>query len=395
MAERRSRERVALRPARPLGAARADLHRLAGARAAVRLRGGDGVHRRCSTLPHGHPERPGAVRRDSGLRPGRGGRSRADSRELAAPDAAAHRSGRGGRFRDQEPEEPGAPRRNGDGVRARVRCGAQGADRAADPLRLPARRDPPRPALLQLRRRARVHDRADRRDRRERRLRAAPRRRGSRTRRRPRVAPAGRIPYRIEIVDGPVLRCWEPGDAALLKDAVDSSLDHLREWMPWAHDEPQSLDEKVELLRLFRGNFDLGKDFVYGIFSPDESEALGGAGLAHARRGRCVRDRLLGPRRQRRPGDRHHSGRRTDQGRDRARRRRSDRDPRRSGKRDELPDPAPARLPRGRRSATTVADRPTERRGGTRSSSRSSPRSLVRLLLRCSAPRLRRPWAAV
>ena len=98
------------------------------------------------------------------------------------------------------------------------------------------------------------------------------------------MAPAGRIPYRIEIVDGPVLRCWEPGDAALLKDAVDSSLDHLREWMPWAHDEPQSLDEQVELLRLFRGNFDLGKEFVYGIFSPDESEALGGSGL-HTRVG--------------------------------------------------------------------------------------------------------------
>ena len=98
------------------------------------------------------------------------------------------------------------------------------------------------------------------------------------------MALAGRIPYRIEIVDGPVLRCWEPRDAALLKDAVDSSLDHLREWMPWAHDDPQSLDEKVELLRVFRGNFDLGKDFVYGIFSPDESEALGGAGL-HTRVG--------------------------------------------------------------------------------------------------------------
>ena len=54
--------------------------------------------------------------------------------------------------------------------------------------------------------------------------------------------------------------------------------------MPWAHDEPRSLDEKVELLRVFRGNFDLGKDFVYGIFSADESMALGGTGL-HTRVG--------------------------------------------------------------------------------------------------------------
>ena len=93
-----------------------------------------------------------------------------------------------------------------------------------------------------------------------------------------------RIPYRIEVADGPVIRCWEPRDAPLLKDAVDSSLEHLREWMPWAHDEPQELEQKADLLRRFRGNFDLGQDFVYGIFSADESEALGGTGL-HTRTG--------------------------------------------------------------------------------------------------------------
>ena len=99
-----------------------------------------------------------------------------------------------------------------------------------------------------------------------------------------RFAGSDGIPYRIEVVGGPVIRCWEPRDALLLKEAVDSSLEHLRPWMPWAHDEPQSLDEKVALLRLFRGNFDLGEDFVYGVFSVDESEALGGTGL-HPRSG--------------------------------------------------------------------------------------------------------------
>ena len=93
-----------------------------------------------------------------------------------------------------------------------------------------------------------------------------------------------RIPYRIEVEGGPVVRCWDPRDAPLLKDAVDSSLEHLREWMPWAYYEPQELDAKAALLRTFRGNFDLGQDFVYGILSPDESEAIGGTGL-HTRRG--------------------------------------------------------------------------------------------------------------
>ncbi len=75
------------------------------------------------------------------------------------------------------------------------------------------------------------------------------------------------------------MRCWDPHDAPLLKEAVDSSLDHLREWMPWAHAEPEPLPAKVELLRTFRGHFDLGQDFVYGIFSADESEVVGGTGL--------------------------------------------------------------------------------------------------------------------
>jgi RimJ/RimL family protein N-acetyltransferase len=80
------------------------------------------------------------------------------------------------------------------------------------------------------------------------------------------------------------LRCWDPADATALKEAVDSSLDHLRPWMPWAEHEPQTLQEKVDLLRNFRGRFDTDEDYVYGIFSRDEQEALGGTGL-HKRHG--------------------------------------------------------------------------------------------------------------
>ncbi len=90
-------------------------------------------------------------------------------------------------------------------------------------------------------------------------------------------------PYRIE-TDRLVIRCWEPRDAPLLKEAVDASLDHLRPWMPWAAHEPQTLDQKIELLRAFRGEFDLGTNFVYGLFERDESRVLGGSGF-HARGG--------------------------------------------------------------------------------------------------------------
>ena len=90
-------------------------------------------------------------------------------------------------------------------------------------------------------------------------------------------------PYRLE-TERLVIRCWDPRDAPLMKEAVDSSLDHLRPWMPWARDEPKPLEEKVQLLRCFRGEFDLGQQFVYGIFTADESEVVGGTGL-HLRSG--------------------------------------------------------------------------------------------------------------
>ena len=93
--------------------------------------------------------------------------------------------------------------------------------------------------------------------------------------------------YRIE-TERLVVRCWDPGEAPLLKEAIDASIEHLRPWLPWAHDEPQTLEEKTELLRRFRGRFDLGEDFVYAIFARDERRVLGGTGLhvrvgAHAR----------------------------------------------------------------------------------------------------------------
>ena len=90
-------------------------------------------------------------------------------------------------------------------------------------------------------------------------------------------------PYRIAS-ERLLLRCWEPEDAPLLKEAVDESLDELLPWMPWAAEEPQPLSAKIGLLRGFRGRFDLGQEFVYGIFAPDESAVLGGTGL-HTRRG--------------------------------------------------------------------------------------------------------------
>ena len=84
--------------------------------------------------------------------------------------------------------------------------------------------------------------------------------------------------YRIH-TQRTVIRCWDPVDAPLLKKAVDESLEHLRPWMEWAKGEPTDLQEKIDLLRRFRGEFDLGQGFTYGIFDPAETLVLGGTGL--------------------------------------------------------------------------------------------------------------------
>jgi RimJ/RimL family protein N-acetyltransferase len=84
-----------------------------------------------------------------------------------------------------------------------------------------------------------------------------------------------------------VLRCPDPATAPLVLAAVTEGLEHLRAWMPWAMDEPTTVEEKAELLRSFRAKFDTDQDYAYGIFSADETRVVGGTGL-HARQGEGV-----------------------------------------------------------------------------------------------------------
>lgn len=81
-----------------------------------------------------------------------------------------------------------------------------------------------------------------------------------------------------------VVRCWNPADALLLKEAVDGSVEHLRPWMPWAADDPQPVENRIELIRQWRSQFDRGEQFVYGVFDRAETMVLGGSGL-HTRVG--------------------------------------------------------------------------------------------------------------
>lgn len=94
--------------------------------------------------------------------------------------------------------------------------------------------------------------------------------------------------YRIE-TERLLIRCYEPRDALKMHAAVTNSLEHLRPWVPWARQEPKDLEWVEGFIRMFRGQFDLGQDAVYGIFDKQETELLGGTGL-HNRIGKSARE---------------------------------------------------------------------------------------------------------
>jgi RimJ/RimL family protein N-acetyltransferase len=90
-------------------------------------------------------------------------------------------------------------------------------------------------------------------------------------------------PYRIE-TERLVIRCYSPADAPLVKDAVERSRDHLWPWMPWTPDEPEPLEDVVTRMREFRAQFDRDENWIYGVFTPDESVLVAGTGF-HPRGG--------------------------------------------------------------------------------------------------------------
>jgi ribosomal-protein-serine acetyltransferase len=82
----------------------------------------------------------------------------------------------------------------------------------------------------------------------------------------------------IEMVSGPVLiRSWHQSDAPGLARVIADNLDHLRPWLPWAHELPASRAR----IRASTGAFLLEAvtkpDELVGIFSG--GQVAGGSGL--------------------------------------------------------------------------------------------------------------------
>ncbi|MDF1838383.1 MAG: GNAT family protein [Planctomycetota bacterium] len=90
--------------------------------------------------------------------------------------------------------------------------------------------------------------------------------------------PPIRAPYRIE-TQRLVLRPYAPEDVEELCDATARSKQHLLDYLPWARFEPQTLDQKLELILSFRAQFDSKSNYIYGIFDSQAGTLLGGTGL--------------------------------------------------------------------------------------------------------------------
>ncbi|MFT4647275.1 MAG: RimJ/RimL family protein N-acetyltransferase [Glaciecola sp.] len=87
-----------------------------------------------------------------------------------------------------------------------------------------------------------------------------------------------RAPYRVE-TRRLVLRPYAPGDSQPLQETTARCKPHLVEFMPWARFDPQTLDEKLELILSFRSQFDAKDNYIYGIFDAETECLIGGTGL--------------------------------------------------------------------------------------------------------------------
>ncbi len=80
-----------------------------------------------------------------------------------------------------------------------------------------------------------------------------------------------------------LLRAMRVEDAPAFHQAVNESHDHLLPWVDW-RDRHSSMQNTVKELRKIQADWYRDESFTMGVFSPDESELLGGTGF-HPRGG--------------------------------------------------------------------------------------------------------------
>src|SRR6478672_11487878 len=85
-------------------------------------------------------------------------------------------------------------------------------------------------------------------------------------------------PTLIELA-GATLRPWTRDDAPSLARTLSASDAHLRAFTPWVVDGRVPGMSLADRLAKHAADFAAGTEWVYGMFSPDGTEVLGGCGL--------------------------------------------------------------------------------------------------------------------
>ena len=85
-----------------------------------------------------------------------------------------------------------------------------------------------------------------------------------------------RLPERID-GEGILLRLWRPDDAERLSRAIAESGDHLRPWMAWMADEPQTNERRRAMLACWEQAWAEGGDAYYAVLL--ERRLIGSCGL--------------------------------------------------------------------------------------------------------------------
>jgi RimJ/RimL family protein N-acetyltransferase len=84
--------------------------------------------------------------------------------------------------------------------------------------------------------------------------------------------------YRIETARV-ILRCYAPSDAAAMSETILRNHEHLIRWMPWAVKDQHTVPFCTDLIRSFRGKYDLGMDYAMGVFDVRDGRYIGGTGV--------------------------------------------------------------------------------------------------------------------
>jgi RimJ/RimL family protein N-acetyltransferase len=82
------------------------------------------------------------------------------------------------------------------------------------------------------------------------------------------------------------LRVWASDDAAVLNELVARNIEHLRPFLAWVADEPQTLAQRAVLIETWRTTWRAGADAHYAVH--DRGEVIGTLGMMRRRGPRVI-----------------------------------------------------------------------------------------------------------